>query len=686
MVPLAALNTPPALDSSSIQNGTIRLRVLLAESGGHDDPSRVAKLQFSADQATWTDIAAQATSTGVPFLCVNGAATNGVVLDTLLLPTGNTRGHYHETRTGLESITAFESGLEMDFAIKCHWPTTGTWYFRISWHGAGVQPSAAGYPSVTIAAADRSHVVTSVGNLFGSEGLSEELRIGDYKRLWYDGTRYWMFYTVADAQTGTTLFYRHWSGSGEWSAAASLPSSVVTNDGRHRPWVENIDGTHTVFLLLGNSQGTSTRYLRRGAIHGTTISWDPELPVTANFGDEANAVGVDDGDHVWLAGVANHGGNVWARRATNPNSVASFEPILTVVDAAASENHSCHVVGLGSSKALVLWYKNSNTDVRYSIVTEPGGFGPVASVNTSGCQDQDWGFTVDKQNGFVYVVHTNSTTNGDGDLVLCVFDIATETWSTGTPPPSGFGNRPFGGDDHAPIQLIDNDLYVFFTLADGGEDRAVAYHKYSGPGASGTWSATATLLSASGRCNLDRIATVGPGTPADRILAVVAAGDNPNESGPIDIEWWDEPVGTFATFHTFGAGCPGSAGVPSLVALPGERPTFGQNLDLEFGALPSGPINAVLAIFGFSNTSWPPLSLPLPLDAIGMPGCTGYVSLDLSFVLTGQNGACPWTIAIPSVPALSGLQFYVQGLVLDVGVNPMGFVATNAGAGLVGSR
>ncbi|HZN38537.1 MAG TPA: hypothetical protein VFD82_07015 [Planctomycetota bacterium] len=686
MTPLAALNAPTALGSTLVQNGTIRLRVLLAETGGAGDPNEIAKLQFSPDQTTWTDVAAQSSSAGHPFLYVNAAATNGNFLGSLLLPAGNTLGRYHETGTVQESIAAFETGLEMDFAIKCHWPATGTWFFRLVWNGGAVSPSSAGYPRVTISAADRTHVVTSVGNLFGSEGLSEEFRIGDYKRVWYDGARYWIFYTVAGAASGSTMFYRHWPGFGEWSEPASVLSSAVTNDGRHRPWVEVINGIHTVFMLFGSDQGPSTRYVRTGKIVGKRISWGPEQAVTANFGDEANAIGVDDGDYVWLAGVANNGGTVWARRATNPNSVSSFEPARTVWDSGASENHSCHVIGLGHNRALVLWYKTTNTDVRYSIVTEPAGFGPVASVNTSGCQDQDWGFTVDKTNGYVYLVHTNSTTNGAGDLVLQVFNIATETWSTAPAPPSGVGNRPFGGDDHAAVQLIGNDLYVYFTLADGGEDRAVAYQKYTGPGEAGTWRSSATRLSDSGRCNLDRIVTVGPGTPADRILALVAAGDNPNAGSPIDIEWWDEPLGPLGSFDTFGAGCPGSAGVPLLDALPGERPILGQGFDLQFSSLPLTPFNAVFAIFGFSDTVWPPFTLPLPLAVIGMPGCTAYVSLDLTFLLAGQNGVCNWTIPIPSDPALTGLRFFVQGLGQDIGANPAGIVASNAGAGLVGTH
>jgi hypothetical protein len=86
MVPLAALNAPAALGSTFLQNGSIRLRVLLAEPHGNDLSSQIVKLQYSADQVTWTDIASQSSRTGEPFLCVDGAATNGSLLGSLLLP------------------------------------------------------------------------------------------------------------------------------------------------------------------------------------------------------------------------------------------------------------------------------------------------------------------------------------------------------------------------------------------------------------------------------------------------------------------------------------------------------------------------------------------------------------------------------------------------------------------------
>jgi hypothetical protein len=282
-------------------------------------------------------------------------------------------------------------------------------------------------------------------------------------------------------------------------------------------------------------------------------------------------------------------------------------------------------------------------------------------------------------------VHTSSTANGAGDLVLRVFNIATGIWSTAPQAPTGVGNRPFGGDDHVAVQLVGNDVYAFFGVADGGDDRAVAYQKYSGPGASGAWSPSATVLSASGRCNLDRIVTVGPGTPANRVLAVVAAGDNPNDGSPIDLEWWAIPLGP-AVFSTFGNGCSGSGGQPWLDAHPGETPVLGQNLDLQFSWLPANQVNVVLAILGLSNTIWPPFPLPLPLEVFGMTDCRLYVSFDFTGLLIGQNGECNWTIPIPNNPAITGSIFYVQGFVADIGINPAGVVASNGGTILIGSH
>ena len=78
--------------------------------------------------------------------------------------------------------------------------------------------------------------------------------------------------------------------------------------------------------------------------------------------------------------------------------------------------------------------------------------------------------------------------------------------------------------------------------------------------------------------------------------------------------------------------------------------------------------------------------LPQLLDQFGFSGCTQYASAEFSAMLQNNGGSATWQLAIPSDPSLLGLPFYVQGLVLDFGVNPGNAIVTNAGEGLVGGR
>jgi hypothetical protein len=542
---LAAEDTAPALVNRYINNGFIRIRVRLAETGGTAGTNLACTLQYSRDETTWQAIPAQDTSTGEHFLYADAMATAGGTVDTLLLTGSVTAGKYFENSTTTQSIAASATGLEIDFAVKLHWPTTGTWFFRVLYNAVEAALDV-GYthPQVTITAANRTHFVANVGGKPTAEGLTEETRMGDQKRAWFDGRRYWYFYTV-NGDT-TTLHYRHWEGAGEWSAASTITSTDATDQGRWRMWVENISGNHTVFLLLGNNQGApATRYLRRGTITGSaTIDWDSEQTISGDFGDEGNAIGVDDGDFVWVGGVTNGGGSIWVKRATSANSVSAFQAAKTLTDAGADETRPFYIVGLASDKALCIWYDTTDTDIHAAIVTDAGGFGAFTTVNSSAvAHDQDFGFTVDKANGFVYVAHTNSITNGAGDVLLRCFTIGSETWASCTTPPAGVGNRPFGGDDHLAVQLLNNGrLACYFTGQSNGEDRQVDYLIYSGNGTGGTWETNATHLSPPRLSNLDRITTVGPGTTPDRLLAFAASGDEPNVSSTVDIEWWDELI------------------------------------------------------------------------------------------------------------------------------------------------
>jgi hypothetical protein len=142
-----------------------------------------------------------------------------------------------------------------------------------------------------------------------------------------------------------------------------------------------------------------------------------------------------------------------------------------------------------------------------------------------------------------------------------------------------------------------------------------------------------------------------------------------------------------ATFATFGAGCAGSAGVPTLAAQPGSLPQLGSIFQLVVGNLaPTSPL--ALGLLGistsFNQNGLGSYALPLALDGLGMPGCAQRVSADLLLALPAGGGIAPWPLPIANVPTLVGLTFYVQALAFDAAANPFGAVTTNSGSGIVG--
>jgi hypothetical protein len=106
------------------------------------------------------------------------------------------------------------------------------------------------------------------------------------------------------------------------------------------------------------------------------------------------------------------------------------------------------------------------------------------------------------------------------------------------------------------------------------------------------------------------------------------------------------------------------------------RPLLGQTGSATIVDAPT-PLAGVA--IGWSNQFIGTLPLPLPLDAIGMPGCSLLQSSDiLGF---GASPLTPSTLsfslATPSVPSLMGMHLYMQAYVFAPGVNPLQLVISN---------
>lgn len=139
-----------------------------------------------------------------------------------------------------------------------------------------------------------------------------------------------------------------------------------------------------------------------------------------------------------------------------------------------------------------------------------------------------------------------------------------------------------------------------------------------------------------------------------------------------------------ATFQTLGAGCAGSAGVPSLTNLNGSLPRAGSSLQLQITNLPT-VATVCVPFFGFNSQSIQGLPLPLSLAAYGMPGCMLYTDVYWSSFVVGTNGSAAWSVPIPTLPSMLGTFFHQQALVFDAqAANPARRSITNAATARIG--
>ena len=83
-----------------------------------------------------------------------------------------------------------------------------------------------------------------------------------------------------------------------------------------------------------------------------------------------------------------------------------------------------------------------------------------------------------------------------------------------------------------------------------------------------------------------------------------------------------------------------------------------------------------LMFLGASGTQWGSLSLPLPLDTLGMPGNVLEASTDLAIPFTlmqsGNTYVGSLQLAIPAGSQSLGLKIYSQALFLDPKANKFG--------------
>jgi hypothetical protein len=173
--------------------------------------------------------------------------------------------------------------------------------------------------------------------------------------------------------------------------------------------------------------------------------------------------------------------------------------------------------------------------------------------------------------------------------------------------------------------------------------------------------------------------------------SVVAWGDNrfhQHEVPPLPPGWTytqlaagqDFTVALFAPggFNWSGDGCAGSTGITAL-STP-ALPRTGRTLRVDLVPPPPGP---AVVVTGFSNLAAPFGPLPLDLGPFGMPRCALRVSPDVLLPVAGNPAHA--ILPLPDDPALAGLVFHLQALIVDPVANALGAVMSAAATAVVGS-
>jgi hypothetical protein len=139
-----------------------------------------------------------------------------------------------------------------------------------------------------------------------------------------------------------------------------------------------------------------------------------------------------------------------------------------------------------------------------------------------------------------------------------------------------------------------------------------------------------------------------------------------------------------ASFITYGTGCAGWAGVPTLSAAPSSLPRLGQTLEVVLDNLPD--IATVCVQFmGFASSSWNGMPLPLEMSSYGMPGCFIFTSSFRSGFLLALVPNAHYSLPIPMRYDLLGVNVEMQALVCDPRAgNPLGAILTNAATARIG--
>jgi len=144
-------------------------------------------------------------------------------------------------------------------------------------------------------------------------------------------------------------------------------------------------------------------------------------------------------------------------------------------------------------------------------------------------------------------------------------------------------------------------------------------------------------------------------------------------------DMWAHFTPTPALAESYGAGCPGTNGIPALAADPSSLPWIGDTFRTRATNLaPAAP--GVVFATGFQSTA------PISLAPFGMPGCDQLMAPAATDFRIPAAGAANWSLSIPNTTSLASVHLFQQAFALDPAANTLGLTASNGVAITIGIR
>jgi hypothetical protein len=430
------------------------------------------------------------------------------------------------------------------------------------------------------------------------------------------------------------------------------------------------DGTQLLLLEGSNGPGLSrfdpatSRYVALAAVpEGVQDGGDLQFAggpylATVGLGFDPNT-GLGNGSHLYAYDPV---ANSWAARAPTMinghlvcNEALAWDPVQNRV------------------YATIVAVKNVAAGGDPSLLSKLAIYDPVANVwlgATSAAPDS-WSAATEAEylNGKVYVWRggfAGGNVNG-ADSYLDVFDVASNTWSR-TPSLLASAVVPgfrSGAFDVWGVSLTADPLHQRLFVTGAERNRQVYVFDVQ----TQSWAVAA-------------IAPYDGGWGSS--LQYVAASDALYQIDGRDAA--NTPQGTAVLlrrgcYGIFGAGCPGTRGVPGNRAA--SLAQLGHTMSAEVTNLAQ---DAMFFLLGWSRTTSAFGPLPLDLAPFGAPGCSGRVSPDSVRLCVGAPAShlATFTLAIPNQAIYLGQTFFTQALCLDTAANVLGATASDAAVVIVG--